>query len=243
MPMPSISPAVLLLAAGVQAYFNVGGHHRAYNCMMNAWGILLFVAGIVCIAGWILRDRIPARVWEVVPVTPTVLITGGVATLCGGLVLIYSLRGNWRGRLYMFFFGLALLPLAGSWSITANQKMPEATINGFFRELEINPKHTLVVTNGGNSQVVAWCSRKSNVRLFSLGELKYGNEAAIAHGETPAKIDMKDLKRHLADPKRTEAVAVILKDEDSRWRDLPQAPASRTERGMSCRYYPGAAAK
>ena len=241
--LPCFPPAILLLSAGVQSYFNVGGHHRAYNWMMNIWGILLFVIGVAGIVGWILRDRIPVRVWEEIPLSPTVLITGGVATFCGGMVLIYSLRGNWRGRMYMFFFGLALLPLAVSWSITPNQKMPEAIIDNFFREMEINPKHTLMVTNGGNSHVVAWCSRKSDVKLLSLGELKYGNKAAIDHGEPPAEIKIESLKQHLADPKRTETVAIILKADDDRWEKLPTTPITRTDRGMSCRCYPGAAAK
>ena len=241
--LPCFPPAALLIAAGVQAYFNVGGHHRAYNWVMSAWGYLMLIVGVFGIGLWYFRHLIPEKVLREIPLSVSVLITGGVAAFCCGALMLYSLRGNWRGRMYLFFFGLVLLPLGVSWCITPSRKMPEAIIARFLAELEIHPGRTMMVTNGGNAGAVAWTCRKSDVKLFSLGELEYGNNAALRHGEEPAQVSVVEVGARIADPKRNYPVAVILREGDRRLQQLPAPGRSVTHRRMTCYLYPAAAPK
>ena len=95
------APLALLIAAGVRVYFNSGCHHRSYNWVMTLWGAFLIIAGGALIAFRFTSvnviNHLPlSRLFY--PVMGTVLIFAGAA-------MIYSVVGNWRGRLYLFFFG------------------------------------------------------------------------------------------------------------------------------------------
>lgn len=155
-------PAAILTAAGLQAYFNAGGHHRAYNWVMSVWGIILLLTGIAGITVWFLQDRI---IWCNGGVfSRTMLITGGSAAFFCGALMLYSLRGTWRSRMYLFFFGLALLPLGVSWCIIPRfPLMPEGEIKQLVAAKTIIPEQTIVVADPEFRDAAAWCLKNPTV--------------------------------------------------------------------------------
>ena len=97
-----------------------------------------------------------------VPVTPLFLINLGVSSIIGGGLILYSLRGNWRSRLYLFFFSVAIMPLGISWCIASDRHMPEASFNMIVNELDLLPEKTMFVTSAEYMPAVAW----SNKHMF-----------------------------------------------------------------------------
>jgi hypothetical protein len=81
-----------------------------------------------------------------------------VVSLLGGGTLLYSLRGNWRSRLYLFFFSVAILPLGFSWGIRENSVMPESEFRMFIEVLDIIPEKSLFYADEDNIPALQWCT-------------------------------------------------------------------------------------
>ena len=241
--LPCIPPAVLLIAAGIQAYFNAGGQHRVYNSVLNVWGGFLLAAGICSIAAWFFRSRIPQDTLDTVPVNPLILITAGITFAISGGLMLYSLHGNWRSRIYLFFFGLMLLPLGISWNITSYRQMPEATLKSFFNEHEINLKKACIVTSYRFSHAAAWVSGRQDIKLLNLSEFEYGNEAAKRNGEPQVQITDDELIKAIKNPARDYDIIIIMKENDKRFNRYPMPPKRTVRNGMECAVYPEAIRK
>lgn len=241
--LPCIPPAVLLIAAGIQAYFNAGGQHRVYNSVLNVWGGFLLAAGICSIAAWFFRSRIPQDTLDTVPVNPLILITAGITFAISGGLMLYSLHGNWRSRIYLFFFGLMLLPLGISWNITSYRQMPEATLKSFFNEHEINLKKACIVTSYRFSHAAAWVSGRQDIKLLNLSEFEYGNEAAKRNGEPQVQITDNELIKAIKNPARDYDIIIIMKENDKRFNRYPMPPKRTVRNGMECAVYPEAIRK
>ncbi len=157
-------PAAILIAAGLQAYFNSGGHHRAYNWVMSVWGVFMLLLGIAGIAGWFFRSAWHAVGCSIAPFPETILLTGGFAAFFCGALMLYSLRGTWRSRMYLFFFGLALLPLGVSWCIPPSTPlMPENFIREFVSTHNLLPGNTIIIADDAMRDAAAWSLQTSNV--------------------------------------------------------------------------------
>ena len=129
----AVFPALsLLISMGIQAYFNNGGHHRSFNWMLNVWGLFLVISGIIEVICWYMSDNILAGYAETLPITRLFLINLGITSLLGGGILLYSLRGNWRSRLYLYFFSIAILPLAISWCFNSEAKIQDPNLRRIF---------------------------------------------------------------------------------------------------------------
>ena len=235
--LPCIPPAVLLIAAGIQSYFNNGGQHKVFNSVLNVWGGFLLAAGICGIAAWFCRSRIPQETFETIPVDPLILITAGAAMTISGGLMLYSLHGNWRIRLYMFFFGLILLPLGISWCLTSNRQMPADTLNAVFNENDINVKKACFVTSYRFSHATAWVSGRSDIKVLNLSELEYGNEAAKRNGEPQVKIEKNELIKEINNPQRDRQIVIIMKENSKGFEAYPSPDQCVRRNGIECYIY------
>ena len=157
-------PALAILTAlGLQAYFNTGGHHRSFDWMLNLWATLLVLTGLAEVVLWFFPP-IYEPLFNQLPFKPVILLSFGVVSLLGGGTLLYSLRGNWRSRLYLFFFSVAILPLGFSWGIRENYFMPESEFKMFIEVLDIIPEKSLFYADEYNIPALQWCTgEKINV--------------------------------------------------------------------------------
>ena len=80
--------------------------------------------------------------------------------------MIYSIVGNWRSRLYLFFFGIGLVMLFLPWFFKGNCWMPEKALQ------EIRIRYTLpaqlkefpvVVPNNNLADAAAWEFEQHNI--------------------------------------------------------------------------------
>lgn len=134
--------------------------------------------------------------------------------------MLYSLLGNWRIRMYLFFFGLALLPLGISWCIPAVPPlMPEKFIEKFASDNAVIPAQTIVVSDAALRDAAAWTLKNSTV----------------AEAENAADL--------INDPQRTKAVLCIVSPQTAKL--LPRegfthgaAVTCHDNSGVECRLYP-----
>ena len=161
------APLALLIAAGVRVYFNSGCHHRSYNWVMTSWGGFLLIAGGALIA---LRFAAPS-IQRHLPLTTLFFPVMGTVLIFAGAVMIYSIVGNWRSRLYLFFFGIGLVMLFLPWFFKGGQWMPGKALQ------EIRLRYCLpaqlkefpaVVPNNNLADAAAWEFEQSNIP--SVGE-------------------------------------------------------------------------
>lgn len=222
-------PAAILIAAGVRAYFNAGGHHRAYNWVMSLWGILMLVTGAAGVTGWFFRHCIPACVTNNIPLSFTVLITGGAAAILCGVLMLYSLRGNWRGRLYLFFFGAALLPLGAAWCITPAKWMPEPALRIFIENFQLTPSKTEFITVKELAPALAWSTKKTDIKIV--------NCAFPLCRETGNTGHITDLSGYITRSKRQYPAALILPQDHALLKTVPQPAQKSSAWGLVCLIY------
>lgn len=118
--------------------------------------------------------------------------------------MLYSLRGTWRSRMYLFFFGLALLPLGVSWCIPPSTPlMPENFIREFVSTHNLLPGNTIIIADDAMRDAAAWSLQTSNVNS----------------PENAAKL--------INDPRRQSPVLCIITPETAK--TLP--PADRSDAG------------
>ena len=129
--------------------------------------------------------------------------------------MLYSLTGNWRGRLYLFFFGLGLLPLCCNWLIEDNSYMPEAWYQEVEKEFNTDPDCTVIYTTCANKYVTAWSLREFKTVSFK---------------------DKSALLNALKSPDRKIAAAVVLPIEEAD--GMPAAEKVLTGGGLKAFYYP-----
>ncbi len=153
----TFSAFAILTALGLQAYFNNGGHHRSFDWMLNLWATLLVLSGIAEVVFWFF-PALTEQLFAILPLKPVVLLSLGVASLLGGGALLYSLRGNWRSRLYLFFFSIAILPLGFSWGIKNDYYMPEKEFKLFITELDIIPEKSIFFAKKEDIPALQWCT-------------------------------------------------------------------------------------
>ena len=159
----AFAPLALLIAAGVRTYFNSGCHHRSYNWIMTAWGIVLSLAGAFLLTLHFTRPALIAKV----PLTALFYPVMGSVLIFAGIMMIYSITGNWRGRLYLFFFSIGLVWLFMPWFFKVNPMMPGEAL----RQLkENNPavksaEYTIVSENRALANAAAWEFQRSDIRI------------------------------------------------------------------------------
>ncbi len=210
--------AAILIAAGVQLYFNAGGHHRSYNWVMNIWGFVLFAGGVALIAISYLNNPLANEIVDRLHFSKLVLFTLGIAAAVGGTLILYSLRGNWRSRLYLFFFGIALLPLSISWSVKSNLRMPEAVIASVIAENELKPQKMLIVSSRDLAPAVAWTTKNDQVKIIS-------DEKCCDTVVLPD--ELKEIM------KKKTPLMLVLYSTDKIWSQLPDNQNIRTVEGIS----------
>lgn len=158
----SFAPLALLIAAGVRTYFNSGGHHRSYNWMMTAWGILLVLGG-----GGLIALRYADRlIQKMVPVTELFYPVMGTVLIIAGAVMIYSTVGNWRGRLYLFFFSIGVVLLFLPWFFRDSNWMPGGALQGINRRYQpsYSKRFSVVCETPALADAAAWEFEQRNVR-------------------------------------------------------------------------------
>ena len=158
----SFAPLALLIAAGVRTYFNSGCHHRSYNWIMTTWGFALAIAGAVLLT---LHFTKPAIIAEL-PLTGLFYPVMGSVLLFAGAMMIYSIIGNWRGRLYLYFFSIGLVLLFMPWFFKSNPMMPGEAL----RQLKENhpelksAEYTIVANTPEVADAAAWEFQRSDIR-------------------------------------------------------------------------------
>ena len=202
----SFPALAILVAMGLQAYFNAGGHHRSFDWMLNIWALFLVITGCIEVVFWFLQERMFQEYLSVLPVSELFLINLAVPSLIGGGVILYSLRGNWRSRLYLFFFSVAILPLGISWCLDTCGHMPEATFRDLVSQMDIIAGKSVFITRSEFSPAVAW--------------------------STGGKIIVMDKDNELCCEK--DVVCVILKNDDPAWRDLPRPERISSKGEFTC---------
>ena len=188
-------PALAILTAlGLQAYFNTGGHHRSFDWMLNLWATLLVITGLAEVTLWFFPEFCE-QYFALLPVKPVILLSLGVVSLLGGGTLLYSLHGNWRSRLYLFFFSVAILPLGFSWGIKGNTFMPESEFRMFIEALDIIPEKSLFYADENNIPALQWCTGEKINRIYCSCEIistATENNILVRRWNTDEKIDSFD---------------------------------------------------
>ena len=194
-------PVAILTAMGLQAYFNNGGHHRSFDWMLNIWGLFLLITGCIELLWWFLKDNCFTEYFQLLPFTRLFLLNLGISSVIGGGVLLYSLHGNWRSRLYLFFFSIAILPLGISWCIKPQRFMPEATFRTFIREFDIIPEKCEFFTSGEFVPALSWCVNKEVQTVDCLCPVietaDSGRTVYIILGKSDRRLKNIDAKRSL----------------------------------------------
>jgi len=232
------APAAILIAAGVRAYFNSGGHHRSYNWTMSAWGSGLIVAGACLIAVRVFPGLVAPGVLAKLPVSNLFYpVMGCVAVFAGGLML-YSTMGNWRGRLYLFFFGVGLLMFSFNWFFVGSKKFPEVMFREVVKQFNINSERTLIYTTGRHMHTIAWICKRTDFKVIEPGENRYGCEAAEKNGEESILVPLADLNKSLKDPARARDIVVIMHEKHGKWKNLPASNQQLTMYQTTAKFYP-----
>ncbi len=172
--LPGFAPLALLIAAGVRVYFNSGGHHRSYNWMMTLWGAFLTLAGIGCIV---------LRIWgkaywldDLLPMTRRFYPVMGSVLIFAGAVMIYSVTGNWRGRLYLFFFGIGLVLLFVPWFFRLSFWMPQTALAKLNEQIMRSPEKSIILAETPElADAAAWEFENSSIATvdeFKSGKVK-----------------------------------------------------------------------
>jgi 4-amino-4-deoxy-L-arabinose transferase len=203
-------PALAILTAmGLQAYFNAGGHHRSFDWMLNVWALFLLITGILEIVFWFMQGSVFREYFSVLPISELFLLNLGIASIIGGGVVLYSLRGTWRSRLYLFFFSISILPLGISWCFESSSRMPEATFRKLIGAMDVVMNKSVFVTSSEFYPAVSWS----------------------VDGGSVVSMDKRELEKIHAPGK---SVCVILRSDDPAWKELP-APAKIVAEGeFSC---------
>ena len=165
------APLAVLIATGLREYFNSGGHHRAYNWGMTAWGALLTLTGIFLGIAAMMPGSFAGRVMEQLPVSSNTNPLMAVVCLTSGALMFYSLRGNWRGRMYLFFISIALLPVFGSWCVADNAAMPQRPLKKLQRELDFGGKQTVIYAVPQLYDAAAWLCDREKLEVMEKSSL------------------------------------------------------------------------
>ena len=158
----SFAPLALLIAAGIRVYFNSGCHHRSYNWLMTAWGILLAAGG----AGLAVLHFTKPEYLKNIPLTGLFYPVMGTVLIVAGTMMVYSAIGNWRSRLYLYFAGIGLVLLFMPWFFKGNAMMPGEALRNLGRRCQLTDKckYTVVAENTALANAAAWEFDSRNIR-------------------------------------------------------------------------------
>lgn len=203
-------PALAILTAmGLQAYFNAGGHHRSFDWMLNVWALFLLLTGILETVFWFMQKNLFEEYFSVLPISELFLLNLGITSIIGGGVVLYSLRGTWRSRLYLFFFSVAILPLGISWCFESDSRMPEATFRNLIGKMDVVMNKSVFMTSSEFYPAVSWSTDGGNVITLDSEQVKM----LCSQGKS---------------------LCVILKSDDPAWWNLPRPAKTVTEGEFSC---------
>lgn len=95
--------------------------------------------------------------------------------------------------------------------LTVSQKMPEYELLHIAGQLSAEKiRHPRIVAVPQLMFPAAWCFKDSSVQVIaSAGELEYGHNYAVAHGERPLLLQYDELQALLRDPKRKGGVLLL----------------------------------
>ena len=170
------APLALLIAAGVRVYFNSGCHHRSYNWVMTLWGAFLIIAGITLIAFRFLS----IKEINYLPLSQLFYPVMGTVLIFAGAAMIYSVIGNWRGRLYLFFFSIGLVMLFLPWFFKGNPHMPGEALQEIKSRYIIrhNTEACILVERDDLANAAAWEFDRHNILSY---EKKYAGDKFPHH--------------------------------------------------------------
>lgn len=233
--LPCFAPLAILMAGAVSSGFKTGGRHRCYHIVLNCWGGLLFVAGIIGIllsaAGIYLTVtapekfsavNIPGLTFALASDLLPMVICATIVTLLGGGALIFSRKQLWRPRLYIFWAGLALLTLPSALLPEMDShKMPEKQLMNLANGGVLDAVNDRIICSNSTIHAVAWTYKRSDIQLLaSKGELEYGHDRAEAAGETPVSFSRQEIAAAIANPGRKQAIAFIVRSKDELPKDF-----------------------
>ena len=158
------APLALLIAAGVRVYFNSGCHHRSYNWVMTLWGTFLIIAGVILITFRFMLNK-EMSCLPLSPLSPLFFPVIGTVLIFAGAAMIYSAIGNWRGRLYLFFFGIGLVMLFLPWFFKGNPRMPGEALQEINKRyiVQQTPQIGIVAAHKNLADAAAWEFDRSDI--------------------------------------------------------------------------------
>ena len=79
--------------------------------------------------------------------------------------MIYSAIGNWRGRLYLFFFGIGLVMLFLPWFFKGNPRMPGEALQEINKRyiVQQTPQIGIVAAHKNLADAAAWEFNRSDI--------------------------------------------------------------------------------
>lgn len=193
--LPCLPPLAIMMAILVRGYFHTGNEYKGFSRLMSIYGIVLMIAAAGGTVFVLCYSRLPFTLPFVLPVKPVLITAAGLFVY--GALLAYGYYLSWRGRLGIFFAGISISAVPGSFVLQPemlNGKAPERMLETAAKTFAIDPQKDILVTHPTLMHAVAYVYRQPDIKLYKrTGELKYGIDAARNAGQASPLIDQKML--------------------------------------------------
>ncbi len=191
--LPCLPPLAIMMAILVREYFHSGNEYKGFSRLMSIYGIVLMIAAAGGTVFVLCYTRLPFTLPFALPVKP-VLITAGFLFVYG-VLLAYGYYLSWRGRLGIFFAGISVCAIPGSFVLQPEMlrgKAPEQALLAAAETFAIDTQKDIFITHPTLMHAVAYVYRRPDVKLYKrVGELKYGTDVAKTTGELSPLINGK----------------------------------------------------
>lgn len=205
--LPCFFPVAALGAIGLSEYFRLGGRYRSFRWLMNGFGVLLILIGIVGLAAW--KLPLPGKL-EFISGTLLRAIPAGCAAVIFGIVLLWQRNMSWSRNLVAFFAGQAAVVILVLWAMTPEllgDKTPEDALKRLAAHI---PADARIMAHRGMMHGAVWVFHKPNDITLLWGESEW--DYAIQRGAASRYMSAEKLAKYLASPERT-ACAVLLPED------------------------------
>ena len=237
--LPCFFPVAALGAIGLSEYFRLGGRYRSFRWVMNGFGILLILAGIVL--AFAEKLPLPGEL-PFIPETLLRFIPAGVAAVIFGIVLLWQRNKSWSRNLAAFFAGQAAVVVLMLWAATPElfgDKTPEDALARLSKHI---PADARILAHRGAMHGAVWTLHKPHDITLCWNEHEW--EYAIKRNAGARYIDRKDLMKFLAAPENRPCVLLMSEDFWRRRREeLPPDGQLYFDTQMALAVYPAKEAK